>query len=111
MVIKTCINEQVVNKIYCNYPCNYRLLRILQLVTMINIKRRELVYHQSVSSTGNGVSLSGLTEFVFQFKSQESRICWENLYLPIRVENFNLDCGASLKVPCTVEALLKIPRG
>ncbi|KAH9721640.1 Agamous-like MADS-box protein AGL19 [Citrus sinensis] len=62
-------------------------------------------YQQSVGSTGNGVSLSGLTGFAPQFESQGSRLCWENLCLPVRAETSSLGCGTGLKVPPTVGAL------
>ncbi|KAL9435671.1 hypothetical protein AB3S75_021859 [Citrus x aurantiifolia] len=76
---------------------------------------------QSVGSTGNGVPLSGLTGFAPQFESQGSRLCWENLCLPIRAEISSLGlpvragisslgCGTGLKVPPTVGTLPKIPR-
>ncbi|KAK9198416.1 hypothetical protein WN944_013600 [Citrus x changshan-huyou] len=64
-----------------------------------------------VGSTGNGVPLSGLTGFALQFESQRSRLCWENLCLPVRAEISNLSCGTGLKVPPTVGALPRIPRG
>ena len=67
-------------------------------------------YQQSVGSTGNGVPLSGLTGFAPQFESQRSRLCWENLCLPVRAETSSLGCGTGLKVPPTVGALPRIPR-
>ena len=66
---------------------------------------------QSVGFTGNGVPLSGLIEFAPQFESQGNRIYWENLCLPVRAETSSLGCGTGLKVPPTVEALPRIPRG
>ncbi|ESR37637.1 hypothetical protein CICLE_v10029596mg [Citrus x clementina] len=65
---------------------------------------------QSVGSTGNGVPLSGLTVFVPQFELQGSRLCWENMCLPVRAETSSLGCGTGLKVPPTVGALPRIPR-
>ncbi|GAY64524.1 hypothetical protein CUMW_234230 [Citrus unshiu] len=67
-------------------------------------------YQQSVGSTGNGVPLSGLTGFAPQFESQGSRLCWENLCLPVRARTSSLGCGTGLKVPPTVGALPRIPR-
>ena len=61
-------------------------------------------------STGNGVPLSGLTEFAPQFESQGSRFCWENMCLPVRAGTSSLGCGTDLKVPPTVGALPRIPR-
>ncbi|KAL9436982.1 hypothetical protein AB3S75_022928 [Citrus x aurantiifolia] len=55
--------------------------------------------------------LSGLTGFALQFASQGSRLCWENLYLPVRVETSSLGYGTGLNVPPIVGALPKIPRG
>ena len=66
---------------------------------------------QSVGSTGNGVSLSGLIEFAPQFESQGSCFCWENMCLSVRAETSSLGCGTGLKVPPTVGALPRIPRG
>ncbi|KDO56142.1 hypothetical protein CISIN_1g040893mg [Citrus sinensis] len=66
---------------------------------------------QSVGSTGNGVPLSGLIEFAPQFESQGSRLCWENMCLPVRAGTSSLGCDTSLKVPPTVGALPRIPRG
>ncbi|KAH9771748.1 hypothetical protein KPL71_012805 [Citrus sinensis] len=68
-------------------------------------------YQQSVGSTGNGVPLSGLIGFAPQFESQGSRLCWENLCLPVRAETSSLGCGTGLKVSPTVGALPRIPRG
>ncbi|KAH9771753.1 hypothetical protein KPL71_012805 [Citrus sinensis] len=47
----------------------------------------------------------------FQFESQGSRLCWENLCLPVRAETSSLGCGTGLKVSPTVGALPRIPRG
>ncbi|KAK9175425.1 hypothetical protein WN944_027432 [Citrus x changshan-huyou] len=44
------------------------------------------------------------------FESQGSRLCWENLCLPVRARTSNLGCGTGLKVPPTVGALPRIPR-
>ena len=70
----------------------------------------ENLYQQSVGSTGNGVPLSGLTEFAPQFESQGSRICWENLCLSVRAGASSLGCGTGLKVPPIIGALPRIPR-
>ena len=67
-------------------------------------------YQQSVGFTGNGVPLSGLTGFAPQFESQGSRLCWENLCLPVRAGTSSLGCGTDLKVSPTVGALPRIPR-
>ncbi|KAK9178009.1 hypothetical protein WN943_027199 [Citrus x changshan-huyou] len=64
----------------------------------------------SVGSTGNGVPLNGLTGFTPQFESQGSRLCWENLCLPVRAGTYSLGCGTGLKVPPTVGTLPRIPR-
>ncbi|KAK9229235.1 hypothetical protein WN944_022194 [Citrus x changshan-huyou] len=45
-----------------------------------------------------------------EFESQGSRICWENLCLPVRAGTSSLGCGTGLKVPPTVGALPRIPR-
>ncbi|KAK9198874.1 hypothetical protein WN944_014060 [Citrus x changshan-huyou] len=55
------------------------------------------IYQQSVGSTGNGVPLSGLTGFAPQFESQGSRLCWENMCLPVRAGTSSLGCGTGLK--------------
>ena len=68
-----------------------------------------LINQQSVGSTGNGVPVSSLIEFTLQFESQGSRICWENLYLPVRAKTSSLSCGTGLKVPPTVGAFSKTP--
>ncbi|KAH9679581.1 DNA repair protein recA [Citrus sinensis] len=39
-----------------------------------------------------------------------SRLCWENLCLPVRAGTSSLGCGTGLKVPLTVGALPRIPR-
>ncbi|KAK9192780.1 hypothetical protein WN944_003473 [Citrus x changshan-huyou] len=46
-----------------------------------------------------------------KFESQGSRLCWENLCLPVRAGTSNLGCGTGLKVFPTVRALPRIPRG
>ena len=63
-----------------------------------------------IGSTGNGVPLSSLTGFTSQFESQGSRLCWENLCLPVRAGTSSLGCSTDLKVPPIVEALPRIPR-
>ena len=67
-------------------------------------------YQQSVGSTGNGAPLSGLTVFAPQFESQGSRLCWENLCLPVRAETSSLGYDTSLKVSPIVGTLPRIPR-
>ena len=56
-------------------------------------------------------SLSSLIGFAPQFESQGSRLCWENLCLSVRAGISSLGCGTGLKVPPTVGALPRIPRG
>ncbi|KAK9229594.1 hypothetical protein WN944_022557 [Citrus x changshan-huyou] len=46
-----------------------------------------------------------------QFELQGSHLCWENLCLPVRAGTSSLGCGTDLKVPPTVGALPRIPRG
>ncbi|KAK9200440.1 hypothetical protein WN944_015637 [Citrus x changshan-huyou] len=54
-------------------------------------------------------SSGGLALPLASFESQGSRLCWENLCLPVRAETSSLSCGTGLKVPPTVGALPKIP--
>ena len=92
------------------FPLISHKLQLLQFRerTYVNImKVRD--HQQSVGSTGNGVPLSGLTGFAPQFESQGSRLCWENLCLPVRARTSSLGCGTGLKVSPTVGALPRIP--
>ncbi|KAL9439339.1 hypothetical protein AB3S75_024908 [Citrus x aurantiifolia] len=82
----------------------YQMLMSKQRLRFISVNQ------QSVGSTSNGVPLSGLTGFAPQFESQGSRLCWENLCLPVRAGTSSLSCGTGLKVSPTVGALPKIPR-
>ena len=51
---------------------------------MLSAFQNFMIQHQqSIGSTGNEVSLSGLIVFTSQFESQGSRLYWKNLYLPI----------------------------
>ncbi|KAL9435240.1 hypothetical protein AB3S75_021498 [Citrus x aurantiifolia] len=69
--------------------------------TLLLVNKEIRTNQQSVGSTGNGVPLSGLIEFAPQFESQGSRLCWENLCLPVRAGTSSLGCGTGLKVPPT----------
>ncbi|KAH9715657.1 Receptor-like protein 6 [Citrus sinensis] len=57
-------------------------------------------------AVGFGAAVSPL-----MFSVQGSRLCWENLCLPVRAGTSSLGYGTGLKVSLTVGALPKIPRG
>ncbi|KAK9221835.1 hypothetical protein WN944_010264 [Citrus x changshan-huyou] len=68
----------------------------------------KLVTAQTVDLSSKASTLS-FYMFIWKFESQGSRLCWENLCLPVRAGTCSLGCGTGLKVPPTVGALPRIP--